>query len=91
MPETRQLVINTGPIISLVAATGDLKLLDSLYDRVVVPFEVGEEILVSNATRFAAAEKEDSPDPITLCDIHDLCSILQCQHHELPLCLLHYR
>jgi hypothetical protein len=50
MPETRELVINTGPLIALTAALGDLGLLSALYQRVIVPLEVCDEILVSNAT-----------------------------------------
>lgn len=57
MPEgTTELVINTGPIIALVAATGDLMLLDHLYERVVVPREVADELTVDSASRFAAKE-----------------------------------
>lgn len=56
MPETREIVINTGPLIALTAALGDLRVLEHLYARVVVPFEVAQEILVENSTRFAAAE-----------------------------------
>lgn len=45
MPNTKTIVINTGPTIALVAAVGDLSLLELLYDRVLVPFEVCQEIL----------------------------------------------
>jgi len=55
MPETQDIVINTGPIIALVAGTGDLQILQ-IYRRVYVPYEVAQELLVENATRFAAAE-----------------------------------
>ena len=44
MPETRELVINTGPLIALTAAMGDLRLLSVLYQRVIVPLEVCDEI-----------------------------------------------
>jgi len=40
MPETESLVINTGPLLALTAAYGDLSLLERLYNRVLVPFEV---------------------------------------------------
>ncbi len=42
MPEERPrvLVTNTTPLIALTAATGGLDVLPTLYDRVVVPFEV---------------------------------------------------
>jgi predicted nucleic acid-binding protein len=58
MPETSEIVINTGPVIALVAALGDLEILDELYERVVVPREVSEEILVEGGVRFGAAEFE---------------------------------
>ena len=41
MPE---IVINTGPIIALVAATGSLEWLSQLYTRVWIPQEVQEEL-----------------------------------------------
>ena len=40
--EKKELVINTGPIIALVAAMGDLGILQNLYSRVVVPQKVCE-------------------------------------------------
>jgi len=55
MHETQELVINTGPIIALVAGTGDLQILQ-IYRHVYVPFEVAQELLVANASRFAATE-----------------------------------
>lgn len=60
MPDPREIVINTCPLIALTAALGDLRLLEQLYDRVVVPFEVSQEILVDSASRFAAAEFENA-------------------------------
>ena len=41
MPE---IVINTGPLIAMVAATGTLDWLPKLYSRVVIPYEVLLEI-----------------------------------------------
>ena len=58
MPEARQIAIDTSPIVAIVAALGDLAVLQSVYDRVSVPFEVSQEILVDNASRFAASEFE---------------------------------
>lgn len=57
MPETNALVINTGPIIALVAGLGDLKVL-KMYQRVLVPLEVRRELLAGGATNFALAEFE---------------------------------
>ncbi len=58
MPEKREIVINTGPLVALVAAMGDLRILDKMYTRVIVPHEVACEVLVENATRFGSAEFE---------------------------------
>ncbi len=71
----KDLVINTGPIISLVAALGELSVLKSLYQRVVVPFEVCQEILVGGHSRFAVPEFEDAiwlhrwPSPVEISPI----------------------
>jgi predicted nucleic acid-binding protein len=56
MPKTAEIVINTGPLITLVAATGNLHILKILYQRVLVPFEVCQEMLHSGPRRFAAPE-----------------------------------
>lgn len=52
-----ELIINTGPLIALAAALGDLRILH-LYKRVWVPFEVCREISVGGKTDFAVAEFE---------------------------------
>lgn len=56
MPERKALVINTGPLIALVAATGNLEILRDRYARIVVPFEVGQEILAGGPSGFAVSE-----------------------------------
>lgn len=53
MPEHRQIVINTGPLIALVAALGDLSVLQKLYHEVLVPLEVSQEILAKGPHGFA--------------------------------------
>jgi predicted nucleic acid-binding protein len=45
----REIVINTGPIIALVAATGSLEWLAGIYDSVWVPHEVDAEIRAGGA------------------------------------------
>ena len=52
MPDDRIMVMNTGPILALIAAIGDLTLLDELYDRVVVPRCVADEVLAGGAVGF---------------------------------------
>ncbi len=56
MPETEKLVINTGPIISLIAALGSLDVLKTLYKKVHVPFEVCQEILAGGQQGFGVDE-----------------------------------
>ncbi|MBK6998455.1 MAG: DUF3368 domain-containing protein [Rhodoferax sp.] len=46
------LVTNTTPLIALVAATGSLEILRSLYTRVVVPLEVAAEIRAGGKQSF---------------------------------------
>lgn len=55
MPETQEIVINTSPLIAMVAALGDLHVLQ-IYRRVWVPFEVCQEISAGGAAQFALAE-----------------------------------
>jgi predicted nucleic acid-binding protein len=45
-PIMPDIVINTGPIIAMVAATGNLKWLPSLFGRILIPYEVFKEIEV---------------------------------------------
>ena len=48
----KDIVINTTPLIDLTAALGKLDVLNTLYSRVVVPFEVAEEIKVGGKDAF---------------------------------------
>lgn len=56
MPKIYKTVINTGPILALLAGFGNLNLLKSLYDQVVVPYEVCEEIMAGGLTGFGVRE-----------------------------------
>jgi predicted nucleic acid-binding protein len=56
MPDTDELVINTGPLLALIAGLGSLQVLGSLYRRVVVPYEVCQEILVGSPAGFGIHE-----------------------------------
>jgi predicted nucleic acid-binding protein len=52
MPKT--IVINTGPLIALIAALGDLTILQKMYNKVVVPYEVSQELLAKGKEHFDA-------------------------------------
>jgi predicted nucleic acid-binding protein len=53
MPDVAQSVVtNTTPLIALTAATGSLEALRFLYSRVVVPYEVAQEIRVGGHDAF---------------------------------------
>lgn len=43
----RAIVTNTTPLIAIAVATGSLEILRTLYQRILVPFEVAEEILAA--------------------------------------------
>ena len=55
MAKTTELVIDASPIVALVAALGDLHVLQ-IYQRVWVPFEVCNEIMAGGAAQFAVPE-----------------------------------
>ena len=55
MPETESIVINTGPLLALIAGYGDLSLL-KMYKRALVPFEVCREIEAGGARAFGLKE-----------------------------------
>jgi len=57
MPNPQEIVTNTSPIIGIVAALGNLDVLQ-IYSRVLVPKEVSDEISVEMSGRFAATEFE---------------------------------
>jgi predicted nucleic acid-binding protein len=54
MLEARQpaIVTNTTPLLALSAATGSLDVLRALYERVIVPREVEQEIMAGGASLF---------------------------------------
>lgn len=56
MPETEDIVINTGPLLAIIAGFGDLSLLERLYKRVLVPFEVCQEIEAGGSSGFGVSE-----------------------------------
>lgn len=73
MPDqTKVVVTNTTRLIALTAATGSLDVLRTLYTRVVVPFEVAEEIRAGGKEAFGldvfeqASWLEISRSPVVL-------------------------
>ena len=56
MPKPDTIVINTGPVLALIAGLGNLDLLNSLYTKVIVPLEVCEEVLAGGSTGFGVPE-----------------------------------
>jgi predicted nucleic acid-binding protein len=56
MPSTQTIVINTSPLIALVAAWDNLDRLRTIYQEVLVPFEVVQEILQGGMSNFGVAE-----------------------------------
>ena len=60
MPDKKFLVINTSPTLALIAALGDLKILDVLYDKVLMPFEVCLELQAGGNTGFGLSAFEEA-------------------------------
>jgi predicted nucleic acid-binding protein len=60
MPEKKQIVINTGPILALIAGIGSLDALKGLYSEVIVPFEVCYEILSGSSHEFGKKEFQEA-------------------------------
>lgn len=60
MPEKKQIVINTGPILALIAGIGNLAFLEKLYSTVIVPFEVCDEILSGSPGKFGITEFQEA-------------------------------
>jgi len=56
MPETEEIVINTGPLLAIIAGIGDLTFLEQLYKRILVPFEVCREIEAGGSSGFGVTE-----------------------------------
>jgi len=70
--QPKQVVINTTPLIALTAATGNLDVLRCLYSKVIVPYEVAEEIRAGGRDSFGvdvfdqASWLDISPEPLEL-------------------------
>jgi predicted nucleic acid-binding protein len=74
----REIVVNTGPIIALVAATQSIEWLPTLYDRILIPYEVLLEIKAGGI---------GNPETLALHGVKDLVTIGQ-QKACLPPALL---
>ena len=70
--QAKVVITNTTPLIALTAATGSLDVLRAVYSRVVVPYEVAEEIRAGGKEAFGltifehASWLEVSPVPVVL-------------------------
>ncbi|MEB3224969.1 MAG: DUF3368 domain-containing protein [Synechococcus sp.] len=83
-------MINTSPLLALIAALGDLNILANLYQDVFVPFEVSQEILRGGQSDFGVMEfqaasglkKLDQPQQISPLLLNSLdlgeASVIQC-------------
>ena len=66
------IVTNTTPLIALTAATGSLEVFRALYARVIVPFEVAEEIRAGGKEAFGLEDFKQAnwleiiPAPVVL-------------------------
>ncbi len=56
MHKTKELVINTGPLLAMIAGIGNLLFLEQMYKRVLVPFEVCREIEAGGSSGFGVNE-----------------------------------
>ena len=60
MHKSGEIVINTGPILALIAGTGSLSILGDVYARVVVPFEVCAEVREGGTGSYGIQEFEQA-------------------------------
>jgi len=56
MHKTKELVINTGPLLAMIAGIGNLSFLEEMYKRILVPFEVCREIEAGGSSGFGVNE-----------------------------------
>ena len=60
MPDSKDIVINTGPLLAIIAAQGSLSILHDLYRHVFVPFEVKKELTGYGPARFGVTEFKEA-------------------------------
>ncbi len=56
MFRNKKIVINTGPTLALIAGLGDMEVLRSMYEKVIVPYEVCQELNSGGNTGFGIKE-----------------------------------
>jgi len=56
MHRTEEIVINTSPLLALIAGMGNLFVLKQLYRRILVPFEVCREVEAGGSSGFGVSE-----------------------------------
>lgn len=56
--KNKTIVTNTSPLIGLIAAWGGLEPLKDLYQSVIVPKEVSDELLLGGSSKFGVTEFE---------------------------------
>jgi predicted nucleic acid-binding protein len=72
LDQAKVVVTNTTPLIALTAAMGNVEVLRVLYDRVIVPYEVAQEIRAGGKEAFGLEVFEQSgwlemnPAPVEL-------------------------
>ena len=59
MPDSKDIVINTGPLLAIIAQ-GSLSILHDLYKHVFVPFEVKKELTGYGPARFGVTEFKEA-------------------------------
>lgn len=60
MPEAKEIVINTSPLLALIAGLGSLNVLKVLYKQVIVPYEVSGEIFAAGSAGFGIKEFDEA-------------------------------
>ena len=60
MPDLKDIVINTGPLLAIIAAQGSLSILQDLYRQVFIPYEVKKELTGYGTSRFGVREFKEA-------------------------------
>ncbi len=60
MPDPKVIVINTGPLLAIIAALGSLSILRDLYQQVLIPYEVKKELTGFGSNQFGVKEFKEA-------------------------------